>query len=579
MPSNPNAKNYGANTGTDDDQSLDFDQMVNELKAEGAIDKTPDEVRAAEESQEISFTSLAQEGEQQPESGEQVSFRSALRTEVGDDDITQVRKKPDPVIDLTDEAEEIIDEDDEPTQEYKIATVSADRLPTDDELTAEYLGKAKGFDVVFPRSDNSTQKGKLIEWRRGPSLLVVGADAKTGQYVRKRIAAEKLYALNPGLKKRLEDFDDLELRAGLTGEMRERFTSLLEDYERKTVIAKEINNGGRAETLDEGIRLFEMQGGIEGAAATCIGGYKYEKGKDGQPKNRNEDCWIVNPQTNFAGVVDALGDGSMGVTTSETVATNIAENENDVALGVKKAKEKLAANPEIGAKDGAVFLTIKALRNKQIEATQAGDADLYHFGANGEEKFSPDKYIEAGNPPQSLLGQLEKLPNNADSANLIRAAIKHVNKEMTEEKATAMEQIIARLEAGQKPIVEQSNPLYTGLRRVATMGINKERSDVVSYKTGSTFEGGDWVLVMSDGISDNFRPDEIQAFVKRAIAEGLNPERLTQIISVELDRRIRLKANNDPEAVEKFYKTDNATLIVMRAKPQAAPAVAQPAVA
>lgn len=442
------------------------------------------------------------------------------------------------------------------------------------EKTAEEYARMKGIEVNIPRRNSPPVKGKLVDWKDPANYRVVWFDGFT--YLFKSIKADELKKMNPFLEGSLAIMQ-------ASGQSRMRLSSLFEDAVLKPIKGMEINNGGQAETLEEAIHTFELPGGIEGVAATSKAGYKYETEKDATgkeaPKDRNDDVWLVDTENSFVAVIDGLGGGKKGTRAAEIVATSIAENEANVAQGAKAAQVKLSAEPGLKSADGAVFLSAKIEVGKPIEVNQAGDVDLYHFDAKGKAKYSPSDYPGMGQPPQSLLDQIEridqlKLPAGVTPQRAIQIFAEQAAKKMTpEEKAEGIRKLIKNYEEGVRPIVEISNPLYVNMRRAVMMGIDKEKSAIASYQTKSPVEEGDWVLLMSDGVSDNFPPGDLEMYVARAIRGEWTPEQLTKRLSQILDERIKLKADNDPMAEKKHYKLDNATIIVMRVKGQQAQAV------
>ena len=575
MPSNPNTKNTGANTGADDDQLLsqEIDQAFDKITA-------PDELK---------FTSLAQEDEKQPESGEQVAFRSTLRSTVGDDDITQIRRKPqaEDVVELSaDDLEEIVDEDEnvlflsdedveqvseEDNKKYH-AQLIEDLKRIDAQKTAPQLASAKGIDVVFPRSDGSTTRGKMIEWDLSEFVLVVGPDKKPGEFARKRINIEKLYALNPGLKEKVDHYD-------LALEERDKLTSLLEDMKNRTITKKEIGRGVGAETLSEGLRTFELPGGIEGAAATSAAGYNHIEKKRG----RNEDRYFVNPQTGFVAVIDGMGGGKSGPRAADIVAKNLASNETDIAGALLYAQAMMKADPEIGKADGACLVTAKLEIGKPIDINQCGDVDIYHFGPSGDAKYRPGQHLEQNKPAQSAFEALKQMSNLKVPEEQVRKMVtsmsKSAKKDFNKADEEGLNKIIDGIVNNKEVIVERDNPLYGSLRKMVVNALTSKQLATMNFQSPGPLEGGDWVLVLSDGVSDNFEDGEIEGIIKTASSEGRTSEWVTSEISRLADERMKMQAEKNPAAAGKHYKLDNATILTMRAKPTAEPAVAQPAVA
>lgn len=470
-------------------------------------------------------------------------------------------------------------------------------LSDEDLMSGEDYFKAKGIDVIFPRTDGSTTKGKLIKWpekeEEKVGYLVAGLDGKDpaadldkdpaadldrDELVGKELNEDevaKLFKLNPFLRATL-------VKMRTSKEAREKLTSIFEDVMVKPVRGQEINNGGNAETLEAAIHTFELPGGIEGVAATSKAGYLHatEIDADGKEvvKDRNEDAWLIDPETGFVGVFDGMGGGKNGMRAVETTATAVANNQTDVPAAAKSAQNSLAADPEIGKGDGACFLTVKPELGKSIEVNQCGDVDLYHLSASGEIKYEPGQQLDISQQPQSAFEFLDQvnsmnLPEEKKEA-FIRGLIKSAKGDMNEVDIAAMENIVERILSGKRPVVERDNALFTSLRRMVVNGLSQKQSSVASYETPSPVEAGDWILLMSDGVSDNFLEGEIRRYVVMAIQRNWTPEQLTQKISQVLDERIMLAAKNDPLAKQNHYKLDNATIVVMRTKKPVAEATA-----
>lgn len=442
-------------------------------------------------------------------------------------------------------------------------------LPTQRTRTKMEYVRTKGIPVRYTDPDNQERKGKLVEWENTEKFVVIGIEEDN--VVKRTFDAKALYGLNEDLGRQMRDF------ANASEETRDRlFTSVVEDLERKRIRNQHIDNGRDAETLEEAVRLFELDDGrIEGAAATCIAGYKYEKGKDGRPKNINEDRWIVNPKTGFVGVVDGMGGGQKGSLAAQLTAEELGDNEDDVIAGAQTAKAEMS-KLDFSGSDGACFMTIKPKANEVIDAYQCGDLDLYHFSGNGEVKYRPGQQFERGGTFHTafeFLGYMVKNFSEEQIRGVVLSMAKKAVKDMSEDEKQGVETVIQRMLADKaspspdnKPYVERSNPMFRSFRKVPAKAVTKNEADVEHFQTEQPVEKGDWILLMSDGVSDNFLEGEIEMAVQKAIEKGLSPEQFVKQLSDTLEERLKLKADGDPMAEENHLKLDNATIVAMRVK-------------
>ena len=457
----------------------------------------------------------------------------------------------------TGEADEIIELDD------------ADLIDDENDMaieSAEELFRAPGIDdVSFPRTDGSFSKGKLVKWDDPNRFVVVGLDDKKRNLVTKTFAAERLFQVNPFLRNSIAQVQ-------ASAEVRGQLTSILQDLkakqtpetaETKKIQDKEIADGGNAENLSETIRTFDLPGGFEGAAATSMAGYARSEEKD----NVNQDRYYVNPETGFVAVIDGMGGGKNGERAAEIVAKNLKTDEADIASAMETASAMMKAEFGEKSKDGACFVGIKPpVIGKPLEVSQCGDADLYHFGTNGSVKFRPGQQLELGAKPQSLFEQLDQMTTMnlpaSQVQNILRGMIKKI---AGKEDNAAADAISSRIVNGTTPVVETTNPYYASLRAKVSNAIKGDRNDVATYTTKENVEAGDWIVMMSDGVADNFEPGEIAEFMREAIAAGRTPEQATAEMSKKVDERIAARGKNDPDTLKKHYKLDNATVVIMKA--------------
>jgi serine/threonine protein phosphatase PrpC len=376
--------------------------------------------------------------------------------------------------------------------------------------------------------------------------------------------------VNPEKEKRIVR----ELRIDVKDTLTQQEEQDLEDLDTADIIPivreRQIDNGNKAETLKEAMHSFELPGGIEGVAATSMAGYKYELGKDGQPKMHNEDRWVIDPNTGLVAVIDGMGGGTKGEVSAELLAENITLHQDNIPEAVQETQLELASDPEIGGSDGACFISGKMEIGQPIEINQSGDVDLYHISASGQIKFKPGDHMNLGKNPQSTFDYFDLLSRKNIVGDKLQEHVNHIIKQAEKgivlENNPAVEEIMERIAAHEKPYVKPSNPLYQSLRKSVTSAVMKEVATSIDYQTPENIEAGDWILMMSDGVTDNFEEEEILGVIQTAIRKGWSPEMVTEKLSAELDRRIQMKANNDPLTEQHHFKLDNATLVVMRVK-------------
>jgi|GEM_PF-4226137 len=426
--------------------------------------------------------------------------------------------------------------------------------PTEEgEQSATHYINTKGIPIRFPRKDGIIVKGKLIEWNNPEDLVVVGADR--GSLVTKKLSIAELLALNPSLE------EDIE-RYNVSAESRNQLTSIFEDVSSRKIDNRKIDHGGNAETLEEAMHYFELPGGIEGVAATSVAGDRMiDKGKV------NQDRWYVNARTNFVAVIDGMGGGERGSLAAQLVTESIADNEGDPQAAAESAKEALNSVSLIGNNDGACYLSARIEMGKPIDISQCGDVDLYHFAGNGDKKYEPGDQMHMGQDPQSAFEYIQTAAQRNWPASFLDEAIGKLAGKKADLKD--IQRIRERILEGQIPYVEPENPLYGNLRRVVVNSLTKQTANVNNFRSKESVEEGDWILLMSDGVSDNFEDGEIEDLVKWAVAQNSTPEQATRILSAAVNNRMKLKAAKDTNSANKHFKLDNATVIVMRVKKQA----------
>lgn len=324
-----------------------------------------------------------------------------------------------------------------------------------------------------------------------------------------------------------------------------------------------INDGERAETLDQSMQHFELPGGIVGTAATSMAGYKYEiDKKTGKTKSRNEDRWYVNPDTGFVAIVDGMGGGDKGELAAEVLTGAIAENEDNVQAAADKTKQVLT-NMQGGPNDGACFVAAKIEVGRPIELSQCGDVELYHYSSTGKLKYEPGDHLKLGGDAQSPFEKFELMRIQRPSLETVEGEL---GLSRGQYENTALGAIVERIMNNIKPVVTMDNPLYSNLRKSVLRAVTQKSGKVMTLNTKSTVEAGDWIVMMSDGVADNFSEAELQHFMNIVISQDWEPEQATQKLSEELEKRTKLRASEDPRALANHYKLDNASIIIMKVK-------------
>jgi serine/threonine protein phosphatase PrpC len=423
--------------------------------------------------------------------------------------------------------------------------------------------KKPGIDVSIPRSDKSVSKGKLIRFDNENNYVVIFKN-NDETFGKKTFKAERLYALNPELKEKVKAIRQGRIAA-------DSLTSLSEEL--APIETPTVLDGNRYETLEDSIKSFRFSDGIEGAAATYPAGYLYNN------KKHNEDRVAIHPQAQRAVVVDGMGGQGNGDTAADITGRNLIESPDNPGQALKAAS--IDMDLQLSNKQaGAVFLSAKVKLGQPIAIAQAGDVELWHFDRTGQVKHQPSNMLDKGLDPQSAMDSLEQDHREGKSKESILLKIRHMGglmKTKNPEKEKNAEEIAERVVKGERPYVKPGEALFNRLRSIVVGGIMSNNTDHLDYLTDSVVEKGDWVILMSDGISDMFEPEEI----RHVIRNSNSPEVATRHLSKELKRRIEHYVKNGRQDVlvyrdkKRAFKLDNASVVIMRApdgeaKPKAA---------
>jgi len=252
------------------------------------------------------------------------------------------------------------------------------------------------------------------------------------------------------------------------------------DLETPKIGTAEIMDGADAQDLAESMRTFELKSGDRILAGTDKGiGYG----------DRNEDRVVLSPKDNVITVIDGMGGEKGGEVSAQILAESILKNPNDISRAVDSAVNKMES---VGIKEGgAVFISAKIRtegKNRFLDVFQAGDCKLFILKKNGEIGFESVDQSDV----QSRVSGGNTTPDEA-----LYDANKHL----------------------------VSNPVSP----------NNKRLEVKSYESVA-IEGGDLVLLMSDGLSDNFTAEEIASARKKY---NLSPDALFTHLSNEGNERMK----------------------------------------
>ena len=305
----------------------------------------------------------------------------------------------------------------------------------------------------------------------------------------------------------------------------------LEDTQ--TVVLGKILDGVGAESLYEAIHQSEFASGDKVWAGTYRGiGYK-----------NNEDRAIISRGASFAGVVDGVGGIKDGELAARILAGSLASIPENVPYAFSLAQKTMF---DKNTKGKAVFASAQVVDRrkeglrKSLKMFRVGDAKIFVFKKDGRKVFES----EDQSPVQEMV----------DSGDIT---------------------------------LDES---YYNLRRnevskVVSAIITSDPETHVDYPEElpeREVEPGDMVLLMSDGISDNFTAEEIEEKIK----EGLSGSELFFWLSEATDKRMkyareiarmtpreqealivyRKKNGVFPDGYKTMPKEDNQTLVIMEIK-------------
>lgn len=292
--------------------------------------------------------------------------------------------------------------------------------------------------------------------------------------------------------------------------------------ERKAISLAEVLDGRKAWDLKGSMHFYELESGDSVVAGTDKGiGYK----------DHNEDRVITVPDGNFVAVVDGMGGHSSGELAAQILAKEFLAQPTDILSAVSKTKKRMT---EQGVGDGgAVFISARIVvtpKGKFLDTFQQGDAKLLVIKKNGNVSFE------------------------SEDDSLVQNLIK--DRHLTPDEA-----------------------LYDRRRNIVTTAVSLTKKEIPKSYPPEKVEAGDLVLLMSDGLSDNFTADEIAKKVK----EGLSAKELFIWLSDESDKRMLLvvevneeeqdkqdldRAKNGvyPDGYKSRPKSDNRALVIMEIK-------------
>jgi protein phosphatase len=288
--------------------------------------------------------------------------------------------------------------------------------------------------------------------------------------------------------------------------------------------APAILDGKEAKNLRESIRYFELATGDTVVAGTDKG-INY--------KDHNEDRVIIHPPSSLIAVIDGMGGEYAGEKAAEILAGTLLSSPKDINSAVSQAKQKMA-DQRLG-RGGAVFISARVVVEKQpgnsvnkfIEVSQLGDAKLIVIRKNGTVSF--------------------------------------------ESKDESIVQFL--VDDGR---VTSDEALYHPRRNTVLRAVSAiEKEDAKSYPKMKV-EKGDIIILMSDGISDNFTSEEI---VLKKHGDNLSAQQLFIWLSDATDRRMKyskeiIKDSGKNRSKYGFYsdgyqsepKNDNRALVIMEIK-------------
>jgi serine/threonine protein phosphatase PrpC len=281
-----------------------------------------------------------------------------------------------------------------------------------------------------------------------------------------------------------------------------------------------ILDGKGAQTLLESAKYFELESGDIVIAGTDQG-FNYD---------HNEDRVVAGTKSNFLGVIDGMGGEKHGERAAALLAQNLLENPENIEYAVGHAKVEMQRH-NIG-KGGAVFIAGRVIieesegsKEKSLDISQLGDAKLMIINKASEVTFESKDQSRA----QELVDM---------------------------------------------GIITADEALYNeSLRRLVTGVVSISHNDPIKKYPIVGLEEGDMVLLMSDGISDNFTSDEIAREVKNRnlnakelfawLSDATSKRMLTSTLITDRERR---KKGVYPDGYKTKPKPDNRALIIMEIK-------------
>jgi len=271
------------------------------------------------------------------------------------------------------------------------------------------------------------------------------------------------------------------------------------------ITAGEILDGKDAENLVQSMKSFEMKSGESVVAGTDKGiGYK----------PHNEDRIVVSTEENLVAVIDGMGGMGHGELAAELLAKSISENPENIDDAVLNSIDRMKEK-NVG-EGGAVFISAKLRTEaggKFLDISQLGDCKLIIIKKDGKISFE--------SKDQSL------------TQTLVDAKI-----------------------------ITADEALYHGGRATVDTAVSpdiKEEQRKIKKYDSVQVEEGDLVILMSDGLSDNFTPEEI---AKAKTEYKLGADGLFLWLSNAADRRmreideIRGKTTEERTAILEKRKTD-----------------------
>lgn len=241
----------------------------------------------------------------------------------------------------------------------------------------------------------------------------------------------------------------------MTGNPEAKFNPEAQEVKPKT--APEILDGRDAINLLVAEREFRLNNGIEVVAGTDKG-----VGRDGA----NEDRILVAPEENFLAVIDGMGGYGNGDLAAQYIAEEFSKNPKDLdnaALDAVKRIKETNIDPNAGGVFVSALIHLSPEGKYLADFAMAGDSRIVVLDSNRNVKF-----VSEDHSPVAMLVRIGKL--DADEA------------------------------------------LYHSSRHVVQNPISQQQFtiDHVQFELAE----GDMILMMSDGIADNFTPEEIAEMAK-----------------------------------------------------------------